>query len=367
MVPVLLPNVSVEANIISEATSGTVLFGAVDSTKYHEPLTALPFATSPLSPQPYYAVQLTSLTAQSRSKIEPFIPTNNTDPLWAVLDSGAPHIMLPRYLIDPLYKNLGATFFPEYNLATVPCNVSTADVTFSFYLGGGPNAVKINVPIANLVQPSMPATEGAHYADNTSACILQLVPQTTVLTLLGDPFLRSAYVVYDQENKQIAIAQANFSSTAPPNIQEILPGPKGIPGVSDVMTPLPFNTTTLLKDVEQNPKAGSFKEYPKHIAQYLNSVLPNHPKKAQVTAVDSAGALFTSTGFVAPTDGLGDWKSKTSTPTGSTKADASKTPTPTSSAGAPAATTSSAAVIGIKAHSGAVVAAVGVLGSWMML
>lgn len=50
--------------------------------------------------------------------------------------------------------------------------------------------------------------------------------------LLGDTFLRSAYVVYDLDNKQIALAQTRFNATASPNILEIQSGASGIPSVT---------------------------------------------------------------------------------------------------------------------------------------
>lgn len=50
--------------------------------------------------------------------------------------------------------------------------------------------------------------------------------------LLGDTFLRSAYVVYDLDNKQIALAQTKFNATASPNILEIQSGTNGIPSVT---------------------------------------------------------------------------------------------------------------------------------------
>lgn len=48
--------------------------------------------------------------------------------------------------------------------------------------------------------------------------------------MLGDTFLRSAYVVYDLENNQISLAATNFNATGT-NVQEI---GSSVPGATDV-------------------------------------------------------------------------------------------------------------------------------------
>ena len=46
--------------------------------------------------------------------------------------------------------------------------------------------------------------------------------------MLGDTFLRSAYVVYDLDNNQISIAPTNFNATSS-NIREITTGTNAVP------------------------------------------------------------------------------------------------------------------------------------------
>lgn len=81
--------------------------------------------------------------------------------------------------------------------------------------------------------PKFPHGEGA-------ACSFGLMssgppsPQTPIL--LGDSFLRSAYVVYDLANNQIAMAQTKFNvSDSDSDVQEIASGGK-IPGVTATAT-----------------------------------------------------------------------------------------------------------------------------------
>ena len=50
--------------------------------------------------------------------------------------------------------------------------------------------------------------------------ILGIAPAGSSTPVLGDTFLRSAYVVYDLHNNEISLAQTNFNSTGS-NIMEI--------------------------------------------------------------------------------------------------------------------------------------------------
>lgn len=50
-------------------------------------------------------------------------------------------------------------------------------------------------------------------------------------TLLGDTFLRSAYVVYDMANHQLGLAEANVNSSKS-NVVDVKPGSKNLPDVA---------------------------------------------------------------------------------------------------------------------------------------
>lgn len=67
---------------------------------------------------------------------------------------------------------------------------------------------------SRLVLPIHDATGAvATYTDGTPACLLGIQPAAGRPILLGDTFLRSAYVVYDLVNNRIGIAPTNFNST----------------------------------------------------------------------------------------------------------------------------------------------------------
>ena len=52
------------------------------------------------------------------------------------------------------------------------------------------------------------------FSNGESVCQLGIQPAGDLPTLFGDTFLRSAYVVYDLENNQIALAPTKFNSTS---------------------------------------------------------------------------------------------------------------------------------------------------------
>jgi len=267
--------------------------------------------------------------------------------MYAVLDSGAPTIDLPEPLVSAIYAYLGATFIPSLGgTAVVPCNISTADAVFSFYFGGGPDSLKISVPIADLIQPSLPLTDGTIYSDSThsSACPLLIRPSAGYAVVLGDAFLRSAYVVYDLDNKQIAMAQANLTSTAAPHIEEIKPGVSGIPGVTTIMQPLPWGSNNSFIAATPTTIAITSVQPSGALAFSYNHTIPYYPLRGSVTAVAPAGALFTSTGFVVPSVGMNRASLGGTATAAGGGSGGNVGPTPTSSpSGGPSASTSAPA------------------------
>jgi hypothetical protein len=75
------------------------------------------------------------------------------------------------------------------------------------------------------------------FRDGARACIFGIVPAGDSTAVLGDTFLRSAYVVYDIANHEISIANTNFNSTKD-NILEIGVGTDSVPSATQVSHPV---------------------------------------------------------------------------------------------------------------------------------
>ncbi len=190
--------------------TGSLLLGGVDSAKFTGPLTVLPIV------QPSQAslqVQLTGIGINRSSSLATSL--SNTI---VVLDSGTTEIYLPTNAVNHIAKVLGGT--TSGGQPIVDCAIVRASTTVDFYF---PNKGLIRVPLNQLVDASAPSRR-----QNLCRLAIVATPADSYF-LLGDFFLRSAYVVYNFPQQQIAIAQASYNS-APANIKAITSDKQGIPG-----------------------------------------------------------------------------------------------------------------------------------------
>ena len=138
---------------------------------------------------------------------------------------------LPTAIFDQAVKWFGVTNDPTYGYL-VRCNVSSYEGTLDYGFGG-PNGPIISVKYSEITIP-LYNEDGTPLAfnDGSDACAFGMFPVTEGAQILfGDTFLRSAYVVYDLDSQQIAIAPTVFNSTTS-NVVEIQKG--GVNGASSV-------------------------------------------------------------------------------------------------------------------------------------
>lgn len=202
-----------------EASTGSLLFGGVNKAKYKGDLQTLPII--PVYGKYYsLAIALTELSVATDSRSSDF---TDSLPLSVSLDTGTTMTALPSDLVNKVYDALNATYDKTYNMAYIDCDTREADynVTYSF------SGAKITVSMSELI---IPATEPG-WPDNT--CVFGLVPSQPGVNLLGDTFLRSAYVVYDLENNEISLANTNFNP-GDDDILEIGTGTSAVPGATPV-------------------------------------------------------------------------------------------------------------------------------------
>jgi len=222
-----VPEVLVNAKVINtlayslwlndlDANEGSILFGGVDSDKYQGTLATLPI----IQEQGVYRefiVALTSLTAAGQDVF-------NNSPIPVLLDSGSSLSYLPTSYAEAIFEVFSAEYDSAAGAAVVDCNLmNTADtVDFSF------SGKTISVSMSELVLID-------EVRRGQAICILGISDAGDTTAVLGDTFLRSAYVVYDLGNNQISLAQTDFNSTSS-NIQEISSGNDGVPGASTIAT-----------------------------------------------------------------------------------------------------------------------------------
>lgn len=221
-----------------EAELGSILFGGIDSSKYQGELVSLQVARNSTGQYDRYRVDLTSVSFDDATgNVTVLSPSNMSAP--SALDSGASQLILPAQLTLTIVQGIGAIEFQGVYLSD--CSYRNSNATFTFQFGGstGPS---INVPLNQLL--SLPV--GVKFADGAEACQLNLglASESEIQFFglggytLGDPLIRNAYLVYDADNLEIAMAQAVYNKTSSGTIIDI-PSGSGLPGVSTTITALP--------------------------------------------------------------------------------------------------------------------------------
>ncbi len=256
-----------------DANTGSILFGGVNTAKYQGQLQTLPILREA---DVYYefVIALTGISIGEAGR-QSAINLGGTSAV-VLLDSGSSLTYLPNSLARIIFDQVGAQYFPEQEAAYVPCalqnNQSTIDFTFS--------SPTISVPMNELVIDPGTNSDGSQvtFNDGTPACLFGIAPAGQGSSVMGDTFLRSAYVVYDLENNEISLAQTNFNSTED-NVLEIGTGTNSIPDATGVVNPVTTGT---------GPTGG---------ARLASPSLPGGPSQtgAGATNTDStAGAVRTS-------------------------------------------------------------------------
>lgn len=179
---------------------GVVVFGGVDTGKFSGNLAPLPLIPADKSPDGVtrFWTTLDSIQHTSRGGKK----TNLTGASMPVfLDTGATLTLLPPTLADGMAKAMGATKADDNGFYTVDCALARQEGTIDFNFDG----VTIRVPYKELVR---------EISGLPTSCYLGIMASTS-FTLLGDTFLRSAYVVFDISNNMTYMAPYSNCGATP--------------------------------------------------------------------------------------------------------------------------------------------------------
>lgn len=222
------------------SSTGNILFGGVDTEKFIGELEIVPVLPDAISGN--YSSFTVGLTAVS------FADSNGTTynaslssfdgSVKSILDSGTTLSYLPDALATDIFDAVGAYLYTSFSdstgLALVDCSL---DTTFTFKIN---NTFALTVPADELVLDEFDQSGIPSEIPFDKTCLfgIQSIGETddesggaggpggddsqtsSDYAILGDTFLRSAYVVYDLSNLEIGLAQANLNSTAT-NVQEL--------------------------------------------------------------------------------------------------------------------------------------------------
>lgn len=183
----------------ADALKGSVLFGAVDHAKYSGTLQTVPVVNVYAQ---YYDnpirldVVLDSITLES-SSLNVSVTSSHIP---ALLDSGTTFTYLPTSILSAFVSLMSGSYSLSAGLYRVSCNYDSSSLYAIFNFSGA----EIKVPLSDLI------------VTYSSQCYLGVLEQSSTAggyeyAVLGDNFLRNAYLVYDLEDYQVSLAQAKYT------------------------------------------------------------------------------------------------------------------------------------------------------------
>jgi Eukaryotic aspartyl protease len=210
------------ANIREDASTGSILFGGIDTKKYIGDLTRVNILKDArIGTFTHFTVALTSIGASSPTGSDSL--TSTRFPIPVVLDSGTTLSYLPADIAQQMWAEVGAIYLVHddvnninIDMAVIPCARANEKGNFTFGFGG-PGGPEISVSMDELVLdltdgPPIKFSAATKYRGE-AMCGFGIQNFSTGPYLLGDSFLRSAYVVYDLVNNQIGLAATDFNAT----------------------------------------------------------------------------------------------------------------------------------------------------------
>ncbi|KAG6147688.1 hypothetical protein E4U46_005711 [Claviceps purpurea] len=214
-----------------ESARGSVVFGGIDTKKfsgYLEKRPIIPAADSPDKLTRYWVyLDGVSITKNDGSNTVIFDQVNGQAVL---LDSGYTVSSLPTDHFNKIKDAIpGVTPPPSDDnsgLYRVPCNVGEQNGTVNFKFG----KTEINVPFNDFI-----------WKQSADLCVLGVIPKDK-FPVLGDTFLRAAYVVYDMDNRQIHVGNNEDCGSS---LLAIGSGPDAVPSIQgDCGKPVSTSSST---------------------------------------------------------------------------------------------------------------------------
>ncbi|KAK3340627.1 aspartic peptidase domain-containing protein [Neurospora tetraspora] len=230
-----------------EGTSGSLLFGAVDQSRYEGDLLRLsatdPHALSGKFSVSVHSINATRLGTGGDGSQQPLV--SNDLPLDVTIGMGELISFLPSNLVSQIASLTGATHDTTAGLYTIPCAAGTSDnaTLFAFRLGGEGGPL-LQVPTSDLIiHPGVFTGQVSSETDSSSssssfsglnlpegACVFGIQTwddtstligssssassSTTTYYNLGNSLLRRSYFVFDLARQELAVAPAVFYSAS---------------------------------------------------------------------------------------------------------------------------------------------------------
>ncbi|KAH6640299.1 aspartic peptidase domain-containing protein [Chaetomium tenue] len=256
--------------------TGAIIFGGVDTGKFIGKLAKLPIIPqdeTPSGADRYYV----TMTGVGLTLPDGSIVQSEELAVPVFLDTGATLSHLPTRIFEALAASFpDALYDADSGFYILPCDYTDMAGSIDFYFAGK----TIRVPLNEFVW------------QNGAYCILGVSPEDQE-PILGDTFLRAAYVVYDQDNRNLHIAQAANCGT---NLVAIGSGANAVPSSTGQCTELPTPTGkgNTLDVTATRPPVGTF-----------TGRLPTGMEGGPGPAQSGPGGTSVTGGALQPTGGSG--------------------------------------------------------------
>lgn len=241
-----LPELMVEQGLIQsnayslwlddiESSTGTILFGGVDTHKFHGMLHTLPVIPS-AGVYNRVSIMMSGIGLSTDGRRQ--FSSNNLSEI-VLLDSGTTFTLLPVNLFDAILQALDTPYEMLGRTAIIDCSLAESATSIDFTFSSTKIVVSMNELVVQAVNSD---GEELTKEDGSPKCLFGIVPSETERVILGDTFLRSAYVVYDLANNQISLAQTDFNATTS-HIVEIGKGKGSVSNVANFANPAQASMT----------------------------------------------------------------------------------------------------------------------------
>lgn len=208
----------------ASSSTGSILFGAIDTTKFIDELVLIDIVPQPIwNGSIFYSAFAVELVGMGIT-VQGGKTTNFTNsPAVVVLQSEVAITTLPADFTGPLFKYFNAYDDTQFTgNVYIPCSLlkNHSSSTVNYLFSSSSASIMIKIPLSELIFPLTNPIYALYDGDvlpdlpfSGEACAFGILTGSDGYYVLGDTFLRSAYAVYDLDNNQVGLAQANFEAS----------------------------------------------------------------------------------------------------------------------------------------------------------
>ncbi|KAI0011851.1 aspartic peptidase domain-containing protein [Xylariaceae sp. FL0662B] len=194
------------------ATSGSLLFGAIDKAKYEGDLIIIDsFNSTAFS----LMVYLSSVEATSPSGTDVFQSPSSQFPVGFAI--GVASTSLPSPLAQHMWAVASAEYWSNLSIPVIPCALRDSAGSYRFRLGGVQGPI-IEVPLKKFAWPpdrsaSYFEESGVTVGGNETMCLFTILNTSNPSNyFIGEDFMQAAYFSVDLYNEEIAMAPAKYNT-----------------------------------------------------------------------------------------------------------------------------------------------------------